>query len=219
MTYINSVNSKKDFLCTMNFLLGLELTGTLVFAISGALTAAEKKFDLMGVCIIAFVTALGGGTVRDVLIGSTPVNWMHEPLLLIIVICGVLLAFLFNKKLNLLRRTFFLFDAMGLGLFSIAGMQIALNAGIAPIYAILCGMITGTFGGLTRDILCQEVPMIFRKEIYALAGLTGASLYYGLEFLQINHEASLTIAVLVVIAIRIFAVKYNLQLWRIKWEE
>lgn len=203
----------------MNFLFVLELLGTLVFAISGALTAAEKRFDLMGVAIVAFVTALGGGTVRDVLIGSTPVNWMSEPLLLIIVIIGVLLAFVFNKKLNRLRRTFFLFDAIGLGLFSIAGMQIALNAGISPVYAILCGMITGTFGGLTRDILCRDIPVIFRKEIYALAGLAGASLYYGLEFMSLPRNISLTISVVTVIIIRVLAVRYQIELVKIKWED
>lgn len=196
----------------------LELIGTLVFAISGALTAAERKFDLMGISIIAFVTALGGGTLRDLLIGSTPVAWLNDPRLLIVISVGILVAFIFNKRLNALRKTFFLFDSMGLGLFAIAGMQKAIDYDIYPAYAILCGMITATFGGMLRDILCNEVPIIFRKEIYATAALIGATLYLLLDYFQVIPEIKLIASVVVVITIRILAVKYKIGLWKIKIE-
>lgn len=203
----------------MSIIFILESVGTLVFAISGALTAAEKKFDLMGISIIAFVTALGGGTLRDVLIGATPVGWLHEPTMLIVVSIGILLAFLFSKKLNALRKTFFLFDSIGLGLFAIAGMQKAIDFDIPPVYAVLCGMITAAFGGMLRDILCNEIPVIFRKEIYATAALTGATLYLGLGFINAPDEIKYTASILTVIVIRILAVKYNIALWKIKWDE
>lgn len=202
----------------MSVIFILELLGTLVFAISGALTAAERKFDLMGISIIAFVTALGGGTLRDVLIGSTPVSWLQDPSLLVVISIGILLAFIFNKRLNALRKTFFLFDSIGLGLFAIAGMQKAIDFDIYPVYAVLCGMITATFGGMLRDILCNEVPIIFRKEIYATAALVGASVYLGLGYLQIQSEVNLIVSVLIVIVIRILAVKYKIGLWKIKWD-
>lgn len=203
----------------MSIIFILESVGTLVFAISGALTAAEKKFDLMGISIIAFVTALGGGTLRDILIGATPVAWLHEPTMLIVVSIGILLAFLFSKKLNNLRKTFFLFDSIGLGLFAIAGMQKAIDFDIPPVYAVLCGMITATFGGMLRDILCNDIPIIFRKEIYATAALLGASLYLLLGYTNVPGEINYILSILTVIAIRIIAVKYNIGLWKIKWDE
>lgn len=202
----------------MTVIFVLEIIGTLVFAISGALTAAEKKFDLMGVLIIAFVTALGGGTVRDLIIGSFPVSWLTQPILLLIIALGVSLAFIFSKKLNKLRKTLFLFDAIGLGLFAIAGMQKALNHDIIPVYAVICGMITATFGGMLRDILCNDIPIIFRKEIYATAGLFGAALYLALGYLQIEPNTNYIISIGTVIAIRVLAVRYNIRLWKIKWD-
>ena len=203
----------------MSIIFILETAGTLVFAISGALTAAEKKFDLMGISIIAFVTALGGGTLRDLLIGATPVGWLNEPTLLVVISIGILLAFVFSKKLNSLRKTFFLFDSIGLGLFAIAGMQKAINFDIPPVYAVLCGMITATFGGMLRDILCNEIPIIFRKEIYATAALSGAALYLLLEITIVPREVNYIVSIATVIFIRIIAVKYNIGLWKIKWDE
>lgn len=203
----------------MSIIFILETAGTLVFAISGALTAAEKKFDLMGISIIAFVTALGGGTLRDLLIGATPVGWLNEPTLLVVISIGILLAFVFSKKLNSLRKTFFLFDSIGLGLFAIAGMQKAINFDIPPVYAILCGMITATFGGMLRDILCNEIPIIFRKEIYATAALCGAALYLLLGYTIVPREINYIVSIATVIIIRIIAVKYNIGLWKIKWDE
>jgi uncharacterized membrane protein YeiH len=200
----------------MNLIHLIEIGGTLVFAISGALTAANKRFDLMGVSIIAFVTALGGGTVRDVLIGAQPVGWMEDRMVLISVLIGVLIAFVFNKRLQRLRKTFFLFDAIGLGVFAIGGLQKALEFGIDPIYALMCAMITGTMGGLLRDVLCNDIPLIFRKEIYAFAALIGASLFLCLDYLNAPEYINLPLSVVVVIIIRLLAVKFNIGLPKIK---
>jgi len=200
----------------MNYTEVIDITGTVVFAISGALTAAQKRFDLMGVSIIAFVTALGGGTIRDVLIGAQPVGWMQSKWFLVAVVIGVFLAYLFHKRLQYLRKTFFLFDAIGLGVFAIGGLEKALSYNIDPVYAVMCGMITGTMGGLLRDVLCNDVPLIFRKEIYATAALIGASVYLGLDYLGLGYFINFPISILIVILVRIIAVRFNLGLPKIK---
>jgi uncharacterized membrane protein YeiH len=196
----------------------IEILGTLVFAISGALTAAGKRFDLMGVGIIAFVTALGGGTIRDLLIGAHPVGWMQSKWFLLAVVVGVIIAYIFHKRLQYLRKTFFLFDAIGLGVFAIGGLQKALDFGIDPVYALVCAMITGSMGGLLRDVLCNDIPLIFRKEIYATAALLGAGTFLILDLIGIQPEINFAISVLLVIIIRVLAVKYNLGLPKIKVE-
>jgi len=194
----------------------VDIAGTFVFAISGALAAGEKRFDLMGVAIIAFVTAVGGGTVRDLLIGAHPVGWMQSYHYLLITLLGVLLTFFVHKHLQRFRRSFFLFDAIGLGTFAIAGMEKALSFGVSPGYAILCGMITGCFGGIIRDVLCNDIPLIFRKEMYALPALVGASIYLGLDTLKVLPEISLPITIAIVTSFRILSVRYNWQLPQIR---
>jgi uncharacterized membrane protein YeiH len=200
----------------MNTVELLDIIGTLVFAISGALTAANRRFDLMGVSIIAFVTALGGGTIRDLLIGAQPVGWMQSKWYLIAVVVGVILAYLFYKKLQHLRKTFFIFDAIGLAVFAIGGLEKALSYNIDPVYALMCAMITGTMGGLLRDVLCNDVPLIFRKEIYAMAALIGASMYLAFDYLGLNNELNLVGSIGTVILVRVLAVKLELRLPKIK---
>jgi uncharacterized membrane protein YeiH len=200
----------------MNSLVIVDLVGTFVFAISGALAAANKRFDFMGVCIIAFVTALGGGTLRDLLIGAKPVGWMENKWYLLTVLLGVLITFLLYKRLQHLRKTLFLFDAVGLGIFSIAGLEKALSFGIDPFYALICGMMTATMGGMLRDVLCNEIPLIFRKEIYATAGLIGASFYLLLDYFGLPFGFNFGFTIAVVIAVRVLAVKMNVGLPKIK---
>lgn len=203
-----------SYLCPMNYLTVLELTGTYFFALSGALTAANKRFDILGMGIIAFVTALGGGTLRDLLIGIQPVGWMTNIVFLILPLMAVATAFLFKKQLEPLRKTFFLFDATGLAVFSIGGMEKALALNIHPAYAVMLGMISATMGGVVRDTLCKEVPLIFRREIYASACIIGASVYYLLSLTTIDKTASVIFTILLVIGIRILAVKFKIGLPR-----
>lgn len=195
----------------------LEAIGICFFAISGALTAAEKSFDAMGVTIIASVTAFGGGIIRDLMIGAAPVALLTRPSYLYLILGGVALAFIFNKKLNELRKTFFLFDALGLGLFAIVGLQKSLMYGITPMYAVIMGMVTATFGGLLRDILCHEIPFIFRKELYALVALLGATIFYFSSIYMDNLLFSYIISISFVVVVRILAVRYKWNLMRIKW--
>ena len=157
----------------MNYLYLLDLIGTGVFAISGALTAAEKKLDVFGIAAVAFITAVGGGTLRDVLIGSTPVSWMNDLTYLILIVVGFVIAISFKSYILNLRKTFFLFDTIGIGVFTVLGLEKSLEIGLHPVISVMMGMVSAVFGGVIRDIVCNEIPLIFRKEIYALACLIG----------------------------------------------
>lgn len=190
----------------------LDVIGTLVFAISGALTAIYKKLDLFGVYCIAFVTALGGGTIRDVLIGRTPVGWMLDINYVYIITFGFLLSLLFNRYLEKLRMSLFLFDTIGLGVFTLIGLEKGISFGLSPIICVILGTLTATFGGVIRDILCNEIPVLFRKEIYATLCIAGGGLFFLLHELKMaSHWISLLVA-LFVIFFRLIAVKYNWSL-------
>lgn len=187
----------------------LQIIGTLAFAMSGALTAMNKKMDAFGVFIIAFVTALGGGTLRDVLIGKTPVGWMLDLTFVMMIILGVSVAILFRTKLEHLRVSLFLFDTIGLGVFTLLGIEKGLEIGLHPVICISIGTMTACFGGVTRDILCNEIPVIFRREIYATICILGGILYFGLKALAVDATAINLISTIVMITLRLMSVKYK----------
>ena len=190
----------------------LDILGTIAFAISGALVAMNKKFDPFGVFIIAFVTAVGGGTLRDVLIGRQPVIWMQNPIYVYAIIAAVLIAVLFRKKLKFLSKSLFLFDTIGLGIFTIIGTEIGIKANFHPLITISLGTISASFGGVIRDILCNEVPVIFRKEIYATACIFGAITFIILNEFNIDSTVIYISTTLIIIVIRLIAVKFHLSL-------
>ena len=187
----------------------LDILGTIAFAISGALAGIEKRLDFFGVFIIALVTSIGGGTLRDLLIGTTPVSWMLNLQTFYIVIISTIVAIIFRKRLNIFRSSLFLFDTIGIGIFTIIGIERGLNAELSPIICILLGTITACFGGVTRDILCNEIPVIFRKEIYATACLMGGVMFFILEFLHLNNDFIYIATAGTIILIRLLAVKYH----------
>jgi len=190
----------------------LDILGTIAFAISGALSAMNRRLDLFGIFIIAFVTAIGGGTIRDVLIGSTPVMWMENVLYIYLIGFVTILAIVFRNKLNYLKKSLFLFDTIGLGVFTITGVETGIQNNLDPIISVALGAVTGTFGGVIRDILCNEIPVIFRKEIYATACLIGALAYVTLYDLGVDADIIYVVTSLTVICIRIIVVKYHLTL-------
>jgi uncharacterized membrane protein YeiH len=190
----------------------LDILGTLAFAISGVLVAMHKKMDPFGILIIAFVTAVGGGTLRDVLIGITPVSWMLDMTFAYVIMSATFLAMVFKSKINYLRTSLFLFDTIGIGLYTVVGVEKGISAGLHPIICIALGTISACFGGVLRDILCNEIPVIFRKEIYATACIVGGVAYFLLRKLPIESDFVFIIAGLIVIAIRILAVKFKLRL-------
>ncbi|GIZ10130.1 membrane protein [Flavobacterium sp. UMI-01] len=176
---------------------------------SGALTAMNKKMDPFGVFIIAFVTALGGGTLRDVLIGQTPVGWMKDLMYVHLSIAGFVLAILFRKRLEHLRVSLFLFDTIGLGVFTLIGVEKGINSGLHPIICIALGTMTACFGGVIRDILCNEIPVIFRKEIYATICILGGVVFFGLKALGLPNDVLYLITSSLIITIRLMAVKFK----------
>lgn len=190
----------------------LDILGTISFAVSGVLTAYHKKLDPFGVFIIAFVTAVGGGTLRDVLIGNTPVSWMVDVKYVFVISLSVVLSIIFIKKISYLRTSLFLFDTIGLGVFTIIGVEKGIDANLHPIICVALGTITASFGGVIRDILSNEIPVIFRKEVYATAAVFGGVLFLTLQCFSIPPLVNYSVTSLLIITIRLLAVKYNLSL-------
>ena len=190
----------------------IDILGTIAFAISGVLVAFHKRMDLFGILIIAFVTAVGGGTLRDILTGQTPVSWMLDMTYTYVIIGSAVFAIIFRSKLNYLRTSLFLFDTIGIGLYTVVGVEKGISAGLHPVICIALGTISACFGGVIRDILCNEIPVIFRKEIYATACIIGGLSYFLIRKLPIEGDFVFIIAGLIVIAIRILAVRFKIAL-------
>ncbi|MDD5184251.1 MAG: trimeric intracellular cation channel family protein [Paludibacter sp.] len=195
----------------MNFILLIDYAGTFAFAISGIRLASAKQFDLFGAYVVGLVTAIGGGTIRDLLLGVTPF-WMLQPSYLVVTALALIFVFLLGKKLILLNNTFFIFDAIGLGLFVVVGIEKSLAAHFPFWVAITMGMITGSAGGILRDILINEIPLIFRKDIYALACLFGGLVFFTCFQLGVSALITQIVSAFSVILIRVLAVKYHISL-------
>ncbi|WP_103866439.1 trimeric intracellular cation channel family protein [Aquimarina sp. I32.4] len=190
----------------------LDILGTAAFAISGALSAMNRKFDLFGIFIIAFVTSIGGGTIRDILIGNTPVSWMQNTTNMYLIGGITILAIVFRNKIDYLKKSLFLFDTIGLGIFTIIGVEAGIKTNLAPIISVALGATTGCFGGVVRDILCNEIPVIFRKEIYATASITGGICYMILYHLHLDQDIIYISTATLIIIIRLLVVKYKISL-------
>jgi uncharacterized membrane protein YeiH len=190
----------------------IEILGTIAFAISGSLTAMSKKLDPFGVFVIAFVTAVGGGTLRDIMIGRTPVAWMLQLDYVYLIITGYLLAVVLRKKIDRLRISLLLFDTIGLGVFTLIGLQKGLETNLHPVICIALGTMTACFGGVIRDILCNDIPVIFRREIYATICLVGGILFFLLKKLSLTDEVVYLVTSVVMIVLRLLAVKYRWSL-------
>ena len=147
----------------MTLLSIISYTGIFIFALTGALKARTYKMDVFGGLVVAFVSAYGGGTLRDLLIGVRPVNWINDNVALLLVFAGTVLTFFLKQNVNRFRRTIFFTDAAGLGLFTAAGIEVALQNGLNDMYALIMGVITATFGGLIADIFCNAVPNLFKR--------------------------------------------------------
>jgi uncharacterized membrane protein YeiH len=190
----------------------IDILGTIAFAISGVLVAMNKKMDPFGILIIAFVTAVGGGTLRDILIGQTPVGWMNDMTFTYVILGSAVFAVILRNKINYLRTSLFLFDTIGIGLYTVIGIEKGLSAGLHPIICIALGTMTACFGGVIRDILCNEIPVIFRKEIYATACILGGLSYFLIRKLPLESDFVFMIAGAIVILVRLLAVKFKIAL-------
>lgn len=190
----------------------LDILGTVAFAISGVLVALNKRMDAFGILIIAFVTAVGGGTLRDVLIGETPVSWMKDMTFIYVVILSTIFAVIFRTKIDYLRTSLLLFDTIGIGLYTVVGVEKGISAELHPIICVFLGTVSACFGGVIRDILCNEIPIIFRKEVYATACILGGVTYFLVIKLPIASNFVFIIAGAVVITVRLIAVRFKISL-------
>ena len=196
------------------FIYYLDIFGTIVFAITGVLAASEKRLDLFGMIVVGVVTSIGGGTIRDLILGRAPVFWIVEPCYIWIIVTSCVLTFIVARFYTFPRRALLFSDAVGLGVFTVIGAQVALNLDHPPVIAITMGMMTGVFGGVIRDVLTNEIPVIFQKEIYATAALIGALVFVNLSWFVPQSSASFNavMAMSFVIGIRIAAIRWSLQL-------
>jgi uncharacterized membrane protein YeiH len=190
----------------------LELLGTFFFAISGALAIRDEHSDLFGAGFTGFVTAIGGGTLRDMMLGSYPLVWIGDIFFLYAIFSGVVVAYLFFKFLIGLRRTFVLFDTIGISFFTILGVEKALSLGVRPEIAAIMGMFSAIMGGVIRDVLTNETPVLFKKEIYATACLSGAVLYLLLYKFDVDRNVNLLVSSSLIFTVRVVAIKWKLSL-------
>ena len=195
----------------------IEFLGTFAFAISGIRHAAAKHFDWFGGYVCGIAVAIGGGTIRDVMLGVIPF-WMTNPFYMICTALALIFVIIFAKHMEGLRNTWFVFDTLGLALFTIAGIQKSLLFGQPYWVAIIMGCITGSAGGVIRDILLNNVPVIFHKEIYAMAAVLGGITYWFLDILMVPIEATVIASFMVTCLIRFLAVRYHLSLPTLKDE-
>ncbi len=190
----------------------IEVLGTIAFAMSGSFAAMQKRLDPFGVIIIAFITSVGGGTVRDLLL-DVPVFWMHDLRMCSIILITSIVSMIFKSLEKNFQVTLFIFDSFGLGLFTIIGVQKGLTAELHPLICIILGTITGCFGGIIRDILLNRIPLIFRKEIYATACIIGGAVFLLLvKYSNLSYTFVQVFTILLIVAIRSLAVKYHWQM-------
>lgn len=191
-------------------------------AMSGALAAGRRNMDIFGVAVIAFVTALGGGTVRDVILGNFPIGWTQHPEYVGLVIGAGLLTTLIAPYMHKLKRLFLALDAMGLVAFSLIGCDIALRLDYGVPVVIMAGMITGICGGVVRDVLCNQVPVVFQRELYASVSLVVCCLFLGLRALDVNHALNTALSFTVGLTLRMLAIRFGWRLptfsYQQRWE-
>lgn len=197
-----------------DFLYIIDILGTFAFAVSGAFLAMEKQLDPFGVLVIAFVTSIGGGTLRDILIGNLPVTWLHNETAMLVIFSSAIAAMLFGRHLKKMHSTLLAFDALGLGLFTMVGIALGMQNDFSWIVCIALGTISACFGGVIRDVLLNEVPFLFRKEIYALACISGGAIYFLLLHLGVDRALAHIFSILFIFTLRMLAIRYNISLPR-----
>lgn len=210
------INHDPEFVITLQRV--IEFIGTFAFALSGIRLAASKHYDWLGGFVCGIAVAIGGGTIRDVMLGVRPF-WMLSPIYMICTLFAQCIVIVCHHYLRRLDATWFLFDTLGLALFNIAGIQKTLECGFPFWVAIIMGCITGAAGGVIRDVLLNEEPVIFRKEIYAMACVVGGLTYWLLSWLQVSLYITVIATFAIVCAIRFLAVRYHISLPKLRDEE
>jgi len=189
----------------------LDLLGTVVFAFTGLLAASRKQLDLFGAIVIAMVTAIGGGTLRDLILDQ-PVFWIQKPIYVYVVVIATLFLFIYARFKNPPMKSLLFLDAIGLATFTVIGAYKAISLGFPDATVVIIGVMTGVAGGIIRDVLVGEIPLIFRKEIYATASFAGASLLLILINLELGLDLAILLSMLVILLLRLLAIIYNISL-------
>lgn len=181
-------------------------------AMTAALSAGRRKMDWFGVCLLACVTALGGGTLRDTMLGHYPLTWVERPHLLLVCCAAALLTIALARFMAALRWPFLLLDAIGLVVFTIVGCNIGLEMGLAPIVVVVAGMVTGIAGGILRDILCNDVPLVFSTELYATVSIVTGVLYVAGRWLQLQPDVLVLATLTIGFLLRVLAIVFKLEM-------
>jgi uncharacterized membrane protein YeiH len=202
----------------MRFIDIIEILGTIAFAFSGAYSAMQKRLDVFGVLIITFITAIGGGTIRDLLIGSLPVAWILDLQIISTISITYLVALFFLPKLMRLSKLLFWFDTIGLAVFCVVAIDKGVSYQLHPVVCIALGTVTGCFGGILRDVILNEIPYVFRKDIYASACIAGGIVYFACKYIGFDEGTTGWIAGIIIGLIRIcaFYLKWRLPLIYVK---
>lgn len=196
----------------MESLKAIEIVGTAAFSIAGTFAAMEKKLDVFGIFIIAFITALGGGTLRDVLIGEVPVKWLFEFSSGFIVLLSTIVGLLFKSIIKNYHNVLLFFDSIGLGFFTVVGIQVGIGLDLHPIACIALGTITACFGGVIRDISLSNIPLIFQKEIYATTCIFGGTIFFFLLKMGVPKMPVEIICLVSIVLFRLLSVRFHWQL-------
>jgi len=190
----------------------LELAGVAVFAATGVLASRDRDLDLLGVIVVATITAIGGGTLRDVLLDRNPIFWIADTAYLVVIIGAALLTILYLRLRREPGTTLLVADALGLGLFAISGARLAENEGLGPLIVVLMGTMTGVTGGVLRDVITARVPLILRQDIYATAAILGIVGYLGLQAVGLGRTPAAISGMLFVVVLRLAAIRWGLHL-------
>ena len=190
----------------------ISLTGTFVFGVSGTLVASKRKLDLFGVAFVAAVSSLGGGTVRDILIGHYPLSWVQDYRLIVAVILAVICTLLVYRHLQKISKTIFVIDSIGIGLFTIVGTQYCIDLGLSTFISVVFGVLSVILGGLMRDVLCNEIPMILREEYNASVAAIGAAVYVLFYHLHFTGWLPTLICITLIAGMRILSKRVNIDL-------
>ncbi|MFB9057965.1 trimeric intracellular cation channel family protein [Mariniflexile ostreae] len=199
----------------MESLRTIEIIGTAAFSIAGTFAAMKKRLDIFGTFIIAFVTALGGGTLRDVLIGEVPVKWLFEFSAGFVVLVSTIVGLSFRSLISNYHNVLLFFDSIGLGFFTLVGIQTGMSLNMHPVSCVALGTITACFGGVIRDISLSNIPLIFQKEIYATTCILGGAVFFILLKLDVPKIPVEITCLVTIVVFRLLSVKFNWHLPRI----